>query len=109
MLERSKAMAGFTDPIFGALRSPKWREVRNNFLLENSLCEACGVKAEIAHHILPYHLYPKLELDTSNLIVLCDECHLVLAHLKSFRRFDPDIKEVARLFRKKVENAKLKV
>lgn len=108
-MERSKAVIGYADPVFGGvLRSPKWSKLRNEFLKEFPDCEACGVEAEIAHHIVPYSKNPLLELDRSNLITLCDECHLVLAHLKSFKRFDPDIKEVARLFRKKVENATIK-
>lgn len=105
-IQRTKALAGYGDPVFGGVpRSSKWNKVRDDFLKDNPFCEACGVKADIVHHILPYHFEPNLELDESNLISLCSECHLVLAHLKSFKRFDPDIKEVARLFRKKVKNA----
>ena len=109
LLDRSLGVIGYADPIFGGTpRSSQWKKVRNDFLARFPDCEACGVEAEIVHHILPYHLKPELELDESNFITLCDECHLVLAHLKSFKRFDPDIKEVARLFRKKVKNAIIK-
>ena len=111
-LDRSKATLGaiFGDPIFGGIpRSSKWPKIRNDFIRQYPNCEACGVKAETVHHIIPYHKNPLLELDTSNLISLCDECHLVLAHLKSFQRFDSDIKEVTRLFKKKVENANINI
>ncbi len=102
---RVKSTLGFADPMFGGVpRSSKWNALRNQFIKANPKCEACGVKAETVHHCEPYHLKPELELKISNLISLCDECHLVLAHLKSFQRYEKDIREVAKLFRAKIEN-----
>ena len=108
-LQRTKSAIGYADPVFGGVpRSSKWSAVRDNFLKENPDCEACGVKAEVAHHVYPYSFKPELELDESNLISLCDICHMCLAHLKSFKRFDPDIKEVARAFRQKIKSVIIK-
>ena len=89
---------------FGAQRSSEWKATRDSFLKKHPLCEVCRVKAEIVHHILPYHISPENELLESNLISLCNECHLVLAHLKSFKRWDRHIRETARLFRTKIDN-----
>jgi 5-methylcytosine-specific restriction endonuclease McrA len=43
-------------------------------------CEECGVKiTELrtynVHHVLPKHLYPELKNDTSNFMLLCQQCH----------------------------------
>lgn len=98
------AFLGFSDPIFGGVpRSSHWNKFRNDFLKVHPFCEACGVRAETAHHILPYSVDNSMELIENNIIALCNECHLVLAHLKSFRRYEKDIREVAKAFRTKVE------
>ena len=88
----------------GAQRHPRWSALRDEFIKDNPFCEACGVKAETVHHCIPFSTDPSLELKKENLLSLCDECHLVLAHLKSFRRHDKDIKKVALEFRNKIKN-----
>lgn len=44
------------------------------------------------HHILPYHLYPDLELDLDNLITLCEkpghDCHFTFGHLHDWYSFN---------------------
>lgn len=102
ILERFEVF-GFENRTFGAPRSSQWGSFRNEFLKKHPYCEACGVKAETAHHIKSFARNPELELSESNLCALCDECHLVLAHLKSFKRLDEDIRNVVKLFRAKVE------
>jgi 5-methylcytosine-specific restriction enzyme A len=76
----------------GARRSSQWQTVRNNFLLGKS-CAVCGGKRKlIAHHEIPFHLSPDLELDESNLIPLCEaerygiNCHLLIGHLGNWQR-----------------------
>ena len=65
-------------------RSPQWDNVRDEHVLNNPTCAACGsIKRIQVHHIQPYHLYPELELEPTNLITLCmdvEECHLLLGH-----------------------------
>lgn len=69
---------------FDAERSSKWRAVRNAYILEHPVCEACGTDRELnVHHVKPFHLYPELELDMDNLITLCREHHFRIGH-------DPD-------------------
>lgn len=88
----------------GAKRSSKWRKVRNEFVKENPKCAVCGSTKKLeVHHILPYHLFPELELETDNLITLCDggglwgvaSCHRFFGHLGRWSSMNPTIKEDA--------------
>lgn len=95
--------------IFGGVRSPKWGEVRKNYLKFNPVCEMCGSNKTIqVHHKQPFHLHPALELDYSNLITLCGflghNCHFVHGHLKDFKSFNVDIKTDAVLLQTKIKN-----
>lgn len=51
----------------------------------------------MAHHIIPFHLAPDLELDESNLLPLCEagkygiNCHLLIGHVGNFRRANPNV------------------
>jgi hypothetical protein len=40
-----------------------------------NICEICGSKATLAHHIKPKKLYPNEALDIDNGIALCLKCH----------------------------------
>jgi len=65
-------------------RSSGWTEVRNNFVKKHPACAACGSTVVLnVHHIKPFHLFPKLELDETNLITLCRDHHFRVGH-------DPD-------------------
>ncbi len=76
-------------------RSPKWPALRAAFLV-NRKCECCGRRTNLnAHHIKPYHLFPSLELDVSNLLALCEggpwNCHFLIGHAgKSWKWYHPD-------------------
>ena len=86
----SERLEGKAPP--GAKRSSQWRAVRTKFL-RGRCCEVCGGKVKlIAHHRIPFHLAPDLELDPDNLHALCESgryginCHLLLGHLGNFQR-----------------------
>lgn len=76
-------------------RSYKWRTVRKRHLASNPVCVVCLRAKDLrVHHIKPFHLYPKLELDPSNLVTLCEgatNCHLVFGHLGDFSAFNPGV------------------
>jgi hypothetical protein len=80
-----------------AKRSSKWKEFQKKFLQKNPNCAACGsIKKLNVHHKKPFHLHPELELDENNLVTLCmdkKECHLLIGHLNSFRKYNPNIDE----------------
>jgi len=76
----------------GARRSGKWRGVRDDFL-RGKRCEVCGGRKSLtAHHEIPFHLAPDLELDPGNLIALCQagrfgiNCHLLIGHVGNWQR-----------------------
>ena len=80
----------FLEWIFGppkpfAIRHHKWPEVRREHLAKEPVCQACGSKKNlIVHHRLPVHIFPDNELDTDNLITLCEgltvNCHFLFGH-----------------------------
>jgi 5-methylcytosine-specific restriction protein A len=81
-------------------RSSLWPRVEKEFLAEHSTCAACGGNKRLqAHHCKPFHLFPELELDKSNLLVLCmgrgKECHFVLGHSQNWQHFNPRVREDA--------------
>jgi hypothetical protein len=55
----------------------------------------------------PFHLYPQLELDPSNLITLCEikgrDHHLLIGHLDDWESYNPNVRSDTRRYHK--ENA----
>lgn len=83
----------FQGKIRYAVRSPKWKKVREQHLLEHPYCSACGrsLKVEV-HHIEPVHLNPDRELDPTNLITLCDSpCHIVFGHFLDYKSWNINV------------------
>lgn len=70
----------------GARRSPHWSAYRKHFMQQHPECASCLRKSEEAHHIVPFHVAPDLELNPTNLIAMCRRCHLFVGHLGSWRR-----------------------
>ena len=87
----------FQDRNFGAKRDSHWASVRKEYMQKFPLCAICGKKGLLrsneCHHILPFHLYPTLELNTENFITLCRTCHLSWGHLFSFKSYNADIRK----------------
>lgn len=86
---------------YGASRSPRWRKVRAQHLKNNPRCIACGHKKNLeVHHIKPFHLFPELELEPSNLITLGAKCpsgnhHYLFGHCHDWHSYNPDVRETA--------------
>jgi len=81
-------------------RSPLWAALERTFIqTHKGGCASCGSTHRLqVHHKKPFHLFPELELEPSNLIVLCmdiDDCHLKLGHGGSFKAYNPRIEEHA--------------
>lgn len=80
-------------------RSPKWPHVERTFLAEHPACAACGgTKRVQVHHKQPFHLFPQLELEPSNLIGLCmgpKDCHLEIGHGGNFKKWNPKVEQHA--------------
>ena len=80
-------------------RSTHWSTVRKRHLEKHPTCAVCGGKKLLnVHHIRPFHLFKKLELEPSNLITLCEKsevlggnCHLIFGHAGNWKRFVPHV------------------
>ncbi len=92
--------------VFGGVpRSPHWDDARDDQIRRHPECLACGSKRNLeAHHLLPYHLYPRLELDPKNLVTLCRVCHFIFGHLKSWSSYNPNCIRDSLLYRKAIRN-----
>ena len=97
----------------GKKRSSKWPKVRAEHLKGNPKCELCGGLEKIeVHHIIPYSVAPKLELEEWNLITLCESskngvnCHLWFGHAGRYTTFNPSCIEDVKEWREKVKEAK---
>lgn len=99
---RCRCEAARDDVVGSAARSPQWRKLREKFLDANPACAACGVESGLeVHHLLPFHLFPEMELDPGNLMTLCGRCHLLIGHGLDWRCYNPtavrDARRVLRL------------
>lgn len=60
----------------------RYKRLLAKILLERgAVCEACGVPAYHAHHIIPVSetsIASPLVFEPANLIVLCNECHSLM-------------------------------
>ena len=97
LVERVKDVLKGKVPVRKA-RSSKWAKVRETHLESQPRCAVCeGNKKLSVHHIHPFHLYPELELEPSNLITLCEStkyginCHLLIGHLGNFRNINTHV------------------
>jgi 5-methylcytosine-specific restriction endonuclease McrA len=80
----------------GMERSPHWPTVQHKHLKKFPTCAACGGNVNLnVHHKQPFHLYPELELEPTNLITLCmdgdKDCHIKLGHGSNFKAYNPHV------------------
>jgi hypothetical protein len=90
----------------GTERSPLWPAVALAHRLKEPACMACGHKTKLqVHHIKPFHLHPKLELDPKNLITLCEadgrDHHLLLGHLDEWESYNVNVRDDVKRYRNK--------
>jgi 5-methylcytosine-specific restriction protein A len=84
-------------PTTDAGRSPQWANDRKKYLLTHPFCAICGQNKSIElHHVLPFHIFPKLEREPLNWIPLGEGCttgnhHLLFGHLGNYKDFNPNI------------------
>jgi hypothetical protein len=85
------------------VRSGRWPTVRSKFLA-GKRCSACDDSAKLeAHHIVPFYVDSALELEESNLIALCRDCHWFIGHLQHWDKFNPRVVEDSAHFLKRVK------
>lgn len=57
-------------------------------------CAWCGKKMSLQrHHIIPWSAAPESEHDPQNLVVLCKDDHLHVAHGGNYKRFNVNLRE----------------
>ena len=84
-------------------RSPKWPKLRDRWLEDNPHCEVCRTTSDCeAHHIIPFQLDPKRELDTTNLMTLCREHHFLFGHLLNWSSWNDNVVNDALDWRDKI-------
>lgn len=92
-------------PIGASERSPLWDKLRNGWVKEHPSCAACGVKTNLeVHHVVPFSVSPKLELDVGNLLTLCSSCHLTFGHLRYWESWNPTVRYDTDQFLARVQN-----
>ncbi len=90
---------------FGSQRSSRWRSVRNKYIKDNPRCEMTGSKRHLEiHHLFPYYLFPKLELDSKNLITLTRDCHFIFGHLCDWKAYNSTLMEDIEIYKIKKDN-----
>ncbi len=73
----------------------RWRKVRNIYVKNHPFCEMCGLRKKLeAHHIQPWHLFPELRFEQTNLVTLDRECHYRFGHFLDWHAFNPDIRRL---------------
>jgi 5-methylcytosine-specific restriction protein A len=82
----------------GAKRSPMWSKVRKEFLKQHPECAVCKDKRKLeVHHIKPFHLFPELELEPTNLLTMCESksygiiCHLLVGHNGDYKKYNLNV------------------
>lgn len=83
-------------------RSDHWPTVRKHFVEANPTCAACGSDKHLqVHHVIPFHIDGKMELDPSNFITLCmndtplQRCHFEVGHHGNWKNVVPTVREDA--------------
>lgn len=92
-------------------RDPRWRAFRNK-LTKNSKCAICGTNKHLRlHHKKPFHLFPELELDEKNVVVLCESpshnCHFIFGHLMNWSMYNHDLDNTIAYFQLITKTAKM--
>ena len=77
-------------------RHPLWKSVRDRHIRAHPFCAVCGRASNLAvHHKQPVSLFPNRELDSRNLVTLCQNesfnCHFVVGHLMNWSTYNPDV------------------
>lgn len=68
----------------------QFRPFKNEcFTRDNYTCQVCSQKGRLhAHHKIPYWVAPQAFFDVDNLVTVCTECHLHVAHNNNWATFN---------------------
>ena len=92
----------------GASRSSEWPAFKKEYALTHlPVCAICGGTAQLnLHHLRPFHVFPELELDPTNVVWLCNAklCHIRVGHLSNFTSINPNGAADIVIWRDKIRN-----
>jgi len=72
-----ECLSGIDDDSDNFYESPAWQKLRYETLKKYRKCCLCGSTGNLhVDHIKPRSLFPNLELEASNLQILCKRCNL---------------------------------
>lgn len=81
-------------------RSPKWTELSKRLIKKHPYCSACiDITNLETHHIMPFNLYPELELVKENCMVLCRLHHFVIGHFADWMGYNRKAERDAKRFK----------
>lgn len=108
MIEAIRAILGLSSPPGGPMplmaRSSRWPIVRAAHLMREGECRCCLAVDDLeVHHIEPIHVNPARELDPTNLLTLCNRCHLFAGHLGRWASWNVDVRNDCMLWRAKIK------
>lgn len=87
----------------------QWRKVRNAFVKEHPKCACCNIERELeAHHVKPWHLFPDLRYEFSNLITLCRDCHFRFGHGRNWKKWNPEVRTLCEEAQKNLDNIQVR-
>jgi len=79
----------------GVPRHPQWRK-ESGLWLRGKVCAASGSTRNVrAHHLIPFHVRPDLEMDCDNWLALSDDgwgginYHILIGHGGDFTDYNP--------------------
>jgi 5-methylcytosine-specific restriction endonuclease McrA len=84
-------------PADDSARDPRFRSAEREFIRRNPVCAGCGGSATTAHHVIPFHVRPDLEMDESNWAPVCPDCHFVDGHARNWRKWVDNFWQVVKL------------
>jgi hypothetical protein len=92
-------------------RDPKWQALRNK-ITKNGKCAICGTTKNLRlHHKKPFRLFPELELDEKNLVILCESpshnCHFIFGHMMNWNMYNHDLDNTIAYFQLLMKTAKM--
>lgn len=73
-------------------RNPKFYAREREFLKANPRCAGCGRASQTAHHSIPFHIRPDLEMDETLWVPFCRDCHFVDGHSCNWNHWVKDLK-----------------
>jgi hypothetical protein len=112
-IKHDEVLTAKTVFIAEAARDPRWQSFRNK-MVEGKRCAICGSADNLtAHHKKPFFEHPELELEPSNIEILCENssrnCHFIFGHLMNWQTYNDDLDNTIAYFQLLRKRAKIRL